>query len=215
MLAIPPSDVLQKIDEFQEVWREFIPEDNFDWFVARIKTALETFYPLSDLGDLSAELQNIEQASKHPSPAFVSMVTNASPSAREVLEQHGTLPIPPLVDDKNGISDFANEIRARIIAGERWQQEGRKRRRNVQVIAKQPFRRPKRHSIDVLVSLVATAYSGASGAPTVRAWSHEKKQPIEVIIGDVFDALGIDDTHSANEALRRHIRTRDSLNPRA
>ena len=80
------------------------------------------------------------------------------------------------------------------------------------VTAALPFKRPRRRRLEVLVSLVCAAYSGASGKPTRRAWDLEERQEIENIMEDIFHAIGIGDTHSSQEALRRQVQMRNSSN---
>jgi hypothetical protein len=211
MSEIKLNDVLQKIDEYKESWREYIPDGEFDWFVDRVKTAIKIFYDLPDPAVISAELKRIEKASRRPTREFVNLINNASSATRTVLEEHGGLLVTPNAGDENAIVDFAREIRSRIILTTYWKAEGTKQRRKVKVITERPFKRPKHHRLDALVSLVAAAYGGVTGKATSRSWSDDKKKPIQVVLGDIFNALAIDDYSSDNEALRRHIATRNSL----
>ena len=212
MARVELDDVLQKIEDYKSAWCEFIPENEFDWFVDRVKSAIKIYYELPDPAELSAELKKIEKASRRPSREFVNLINNASSTTRKVLEEHGGRLATPDPDDDEAITELAIEIRSRIIVASYWRPEGKKRRWRVRVTASLPFKRPKRRRLEVLVSLVSAAYSGASGKPTRRAWDLEDPQPIEAIIKDVISALEIDDNTSVAGALRRHVENRNRLN---
>ena len=211
MSEIKLDDVLQKIDGYKEAWRGLIPDSEFDWFVERVKTAIEIYYSIADPAELSAELRRIEKASRQPSSKFLDLVKNASDTTQKVLEKHGGLLVMPNASDNNAIANFALEIRSRIILASYWKAEGTKRRRKVRVTRTLPFKRPARQRVDVLVSLVAAACGGATGKAASRSWSDDNKQVIQVVLGDIFDALEIDDDISDSEALRRHVAIRNSL----
>lgn len=203
---------LEMIDQCIGPWREFVPDQEFDWFVDRIKTAIEVYCGLPDPAELSAELKKIERASRRPSREFVDLIKDASSTTRKVLEEHGGRLAIPSPDDDEAIADLAAEIRSRIIVGSYWRPEGKKRRWMARVTTALPFKRPRRRRLEVLVSLVCAAYSGATGKPTRRAWDLEERQGIEIIMDNIFRAIGIGDTHSSQEALRRQVQMRNSSN---
>jgi len=197
MSEIKLDDVLQKIDGYKEAWCGLIPNSEFDWFVERVKTAIEIYYSIADPAELSAELRRIEKASRQPSSEFLDLVKNASDTTQKLLEKHGGLLVMPNAGDNNAIANFALEIRSRIILASYWKAEGTKRRRKVNV------------------SLVAAACGGATGKAASRSWSDDNKQVIQVVLADIFDALEIDDDISDSEALRRHVAIRNSLDQKS
>ena len=211
MSKLQANEALQKIDEYKDAWHGLVPQSRFDWFVERVKTAIETYYTLSEPAELSAELKKIERAARNHSASLPSLVKNASPMAQEILERDGHLASLPDADDDESLAEFAHNTRTRIVVSECWRKDGAKRRRKIKTGISLPFKRPKREKIMALVSLVASACSVANGEATKRSWSGEKKTPIEAVLEDIFDALAIDNTHSVNEALRRHVASRNSL----
>ena len=55
MARVELDDVLQKIEDYKSAWCEFIPDNEFDWFVDRVKSAIKIYYELPDPAELSAE----------------------------------------------------------------------------------------------------------------------------------------------------------------
>ena len=212
MSEIELPKVLDKIDVGKENWREIIPAKQFDWFVERVTEAIKIFYELWDPPNLAAELRHIEKASKDPSPELLSLVDQATPMARYILEQHGTLPATPTTNDRETIAEFACDIRSRVVASRYWKSEGPKRRRVTNVVGSLPFKRPKRQRVDMLISFIAAAYVGATAKVLTRSWSDdEDESSIEIILGDIFANLQIDDIHSVKRAIRRHMEKRGTV----
>ena len=211
MLELEIRNAHQKINEYKSAWHGMVPSSRFDWFVERVKMAVEIYYMLSEPANLSAELKKIEKISKRHPAELPLLIENASPMVQEILTRDGALPSLPDADDGASLAEFAYDIRSRIVIAEYWVKEGQKRRKKVKTGNALPFKRPKQEKINILVSLVASALSSANGEASKRSWSGEMKSPIEAILGDVFDVLNIDGTHSVNEALRRHIENRKLL----
>jgi hypothetical protein len=196
------------IDGYREVWEGLIPEENFDWFLARIKTAVGLYYDLPDQAEFSGQLKKIESATTDPSSELVQLVSNASEPVRKLLELNGgELEIPSPGSD--GLADFATEIRSRIIVASYWRPERDKRRRITKLTATLPFKRPRNARLEMLVSFVSAAYAGATGTLVKRSWADDNRQGIEIVLDDIFVAVGIGDARSYLEALRRQVKNRN------
>jgi hypothetical protein len=198
---------IRTIDSYKASWEGLVPGEKFDWFVARIKTAVEIYYELSDQAEFSDQLKQIESATTHPSSELVRLISDASEPVRRLLEINGgEFEVPN--SDTESLADFATEIRSRVIVASYWRPEKDKRRRITKVAATRPFKRPRNERLEVLVSFVSAAYAGATGNLVRRAWSLEERQGIEILLDDVFDAIGISDTRSYLESLRRQVKNR-------
>jgi len=212
MSEIELHKVLDKIDIGKENWRDIIPAKQFDWFVERVNEAIKIFYELWDPPNLAAELRQIEKASRHPPAELLSLVGQATPMARNILEQHDKLPATPATDDQKVIAEFARDVRSRVVASGYWKPEGPKRRRITKVVGSLPFRRPKLQRMDMLISFIAAAYVGATGKALTRSWSDDEyESPIEMILGDIIGNLQTNDTNSVKKAIRRHMEKRETL----
>jgi len=196
------------IDGYREVWEGLIPEENFDWFLARIKTAVGLYYDLPDQTEFSDQLKKIESATTDPSSELVQLVSNASEPVRKLLELNGgELEVPSPGSD--GLADFATEIRSRIIVASYWRSERDQRRRITKLTATLPFKRPRNARLEMLVSFVSAAYAGATGILVKRSWADDNRQGIEIVLDDIFIAVGIGDARSYLEALRRQVKNRN------
>jgi len=198
---------IRTIDACKVSWEGLVPDEELEWLVDRIKSAVEIYYELPTQAEFSDQLKKIESATTHPYSELVRLISNASEAVRKILEIHGgKLEIPSRDGDE--LADFAAEVRSRIIIASYWRPEGDKNRRMTRVVATPPFKRPKNARLELLVSLVSAAYAGATGNSVSRSWTLEEPKEIEILLDDVFDAIGISDNHSYLEALRRQVKNR-------
>jgi hypothetical protein len=133
MTKTDASTAMTTIDGYSKVWEGLIPIVNFDWFLARVETAIELYFDVPDQTEFSDQIKEIERATHSPSPALVDLLREASEPVRKLLEVNGgELQIPD--PDHDDLADFATEIRSRIIVGSFWRPEREKRRRITKLV---------------------------------------------------------------------------------
>ena len=204
------EEALQKIAAGSRAWRNIIPAEEHDRFVEAVKRAVEIYLNLVSPKDLRGELEAFEKASRSPSAPITQLVSGLSTDAREVLTHLVPLPDPP--NSPSGLEAYHNDIRSRLVQGQRWRDEGSKRRKLTEIVGPQKrMGRPSDAKVDVLVSFISAAYAHSTGSPATRSWSYEDDTALERIIQDIFANLLIDDVYSARKALERHIKQRTAL----
>ena len=212
MSESPSADeVFQKIDAGSSAWQDIIPFEEHDRFVEGVKQAVQIYLSLVSPRDLRDELMAFEKATRSPSVPINQLVSGLSPDAQDILSHSGSLPLPP--DNPSALEAYYNDIRSRLLRGQRWKPEGSKRRKQTEIVGP-PKRvgRPPDEKIDVLVSFLSAAYAHAVGTPTTRSWwDSEDESAVERIVGDVFANLGIDADYSAKKAVQRHVERRGAL----
>ena len=212
MTESPSADeVIRKIDAGSSAWRDIIPSKEHDRFVGRVKQAVQIYLNLVSPKELRDELEVFEKAIQSRPTSTSQLVSGLSADAQDTLSRSGPLPPPP--DNASDSEAYYNDIRSRLLRGQRWKIEGDKRRKLTEIVGP-PKRmgRPPDAKIDVLVSSISVAYGHAVGTPVTRSWSEENESAVEKIVEDVFSNLGIDDDHSAKKAVQRHIEQRNGLN---
>ena len=204
------EEILRKIQDGSEAWRDIIPSDQHARFVERVRHAVAIYLDLVSPKDLRDELEAFERATRSSSASISQLVSALSAEARDILAGLEPLPSPP--DDGAAEQGYYNDIRSRLVRAQRWIPEGQKRRWQTEIVG--PLRkmgRPPHAKIDVLVSFICFAYAQAVGKPTARSWAEADESQIEIIVGDCLANLGIDDRHSAKKAVQRHIVNRNLL----
>jgi len=208
MSKSPSADeVFQRIDAGSSAWRDIVPFEEHDRFVEGVKQAVQIYLSLVSPKDLRDELKAFEKATRTPSAPINQLVSGLSPGAQDILSHSGSLPLPP--NDPLALEAYYNDIRSRLLRGQRWRIEGDRRRKQTEIVG--PARRmgrPPDTEIDVLVSFMSAAYGYAVGKPATRSWSEENESAVERIVGDVFANLSIDADYSARKAVQRHIERR-------
>ena len=212
MSESPSADeVFRNIDAGSSAWQDIIPFEEHDRFVQGVKQAVQIYLSLVNPQDLRDELEAFEKATRSPSAPISQLVSGLSADAQDILSHSRPLPLPP--DSASASEAYYNDIRSRLLRGQRWKPEGSKRRKQTEIVGP-PKRmgRPPDEKIDVLVSFLSAAYAHAVGAPATRSWSEDDESAVEKIVEDVFANLGIDADYSAKNAVQRHIERRDALN---
>ena len=204
-----PDEVFRKIAVGSSAWRNIIPSQEHDRFVGRVQQAVQIYRGLVSPKDLRDELEAFEKATRSPSAPISQLVSGLSTDAQDMLSHSGPLPLLP--DNPSALEAYYNDIRARLLQGQRWKSEGYKRRKVTEFVGP-PKRmgRPLDGKIDILVSSIGAAYVYAVGKSATRSWSEESESTVERIVEDVFANLGIDQDYSAKKAVQRHIECRDA-----
>jgi hypothetical protein len=204
------EEILSKIQEGSEAWRDIVPSDQHARFVERVQHAVFIYLDLVSPKDLRDELEAFERATRSDSASISQLVSALSAEARDILAGLEPLPSPP--DDGAAERGYYNDIRSRLVRAQRWIPEGKKRRWQTEIVGPpRKMGRPPDAKIDVLVSFICAAYAYAVGKPTARSWSEADESQIETIVEDCLANLGIDDRHSAKKAVQRHIENRNLL----
>ena len=204
------EEILSKIQEGSEAWRDIVPSDQHARFVERVQHAVFIYLDLVSPKDLRDELEAFERATRSSSASISQLVSALSAEARDILAGLEPLPSPP--DDGAAERGYYNDIRSRLVRAQRWIPEGKKRRWQTEIVGPpRKMGRPPDAKIDVLVSFICAAYAYAVGKPTARSWSEADESQIETIVEDCLANLGIDDRHSAKKAVQRHIENRNLL----
>lgn len=209
--GLSADEIRKKIEAGSDAWRDIIPNEEHDRFVGRVQQAATNYLALVSPKDLRDELKGFEKETQSPSAPIVQLVSGLSVEAQHILSRSGPLPLPP--DNPLATEAYYNDIRSRLLQGQRWKIEGSKRRKQTEIVGP-PKRmgRPPDAKIDTLVSYISVAYAYAAGKSTTGSWSGEDESAVERIVGDVFANLLIDVHYSAKKAVRRHIEQRDGLN---
>jgi hypothetical protein len=215
------DEIREKIEVGSANWRDIVPNEKRDWFVGRVQEAVRLYLSLVSPKDLRDELEGFEKATRSPTAPIGQLVSGLSEEAQSILSRSGPLPLPP--NDPSATEEYYNEIRSRLLRGQRWKAEGDKRRKKIDIVGP-PRRmgRPPAEKIDVLVSFISSAYAAAVGKPVTRSWtdeaphswSEEAESAVEKIVEDVFESLGINKKYSAKKAVQRHVKERTYLNIR-
>ncbi len=202
-----PDEVFRKIAVGSSAWRNIIPPQEHDRFVGRVQQAVQIYLSLVSPKDLRDELEAFEKATRSPTEPISQLVSGLSTDAQDMLSHSGPLPLPP--DNPSASEAYYNDIRARLLRGQRWKTEGDKRRKLTEIVGpSKQMGRPPHEKIDVLVSSISAAYAQAVGKSATRSWSEENESAVETIVEDVFANLGIDADYSARKAVQRHIECR-------
>jgi hypothetical protein len=204
------DEIHRKIRAGSEAWRDIIPSDQHARFVERVQQAVTIYLSLVSPKDLRDELEGFEKATRSPTTPIGQLVSGLSGEAHDILAGSEPLPSPP--PDGAAEQGYYNDIRSRLIRAQRWNPEGEKRRWQTDIVGPpKKMGRPSDARIEVLVSFICAAYAYAVGKPTSRSWSEKGESDIEVIVGDCFANLDIDDVYSAKKAVQRHIGNRNLL----
>ena len=191
-------------------WRDIIPPDQLARFVERVQQAVTIYLSLVSPKDLRDELEEFEKAIRSSAAPIRQLVSDLSADAQGILAGSEELPSPP--DDSAAEQAYYNDIRSRLVRTQRWIPEGQKRRWRTDIVGPaKKMGRPSDARIDVLVSFICAAYANAVGKPPFRSWSEADESDIEIIVGNCFANLHVDDVYSAKKAVQRHIENRNLL----
>lgn len=204
------DEIHRKIRAGSEAWRDKIPSGQRARFVGRVQQAVTIYLSLVSPKDLRDELEGLERATRSSAAPISQLVSDLSPGAKDILAGTEQLPSPP--PDGAAEQGYYNDIRSRLIRARRWVPEGEKRRRRTNIVGPaKKMGRPSDARIDVLVSFICAAYADAVGKPASRSWSESDESDIEIIVGDCFANLDVDDIYSAQKAVQRHVASRNLL----
>jgi hypothetical protein len=204
------DEIREKIEAGSSAWRDIIPSEEHDRFVGRVQQAVTIYLSLVSPKDLRDELEGFEKATRSPTAPIGQLISGLSADAHDILAGSEPLPSPP--PDGAAEQGYYNDIRSRLIRAQRWNPEGKKRRRQTDIVGPpKKMGRPSDARIEVLVSFICAAYAYAVGKPTSRSWFEKGESDIEIIVGDCFANLDIDDVYSAQKAVQRHIGNRNLL----
>jgi len=201
------EEILRKIQAGSGAWWDIIPSNQHARFVERVQHAVAIYLDLVSPKDLRDELEAFEKATRSDSGAIEQLVSGLSSDARRALSISG--PLPHASNSASDDEQYYLDIRSRLVRGQRWSREGKKRRWRTEIVGPpRKMGRPSVARIDVLVGFICAAFADATGKPTARSWSEADESAIERIVGDCFANLGIDDIHSSKKAVQRHISNR-------
>ena len=175
-----------------------IPREYFDQFCRRVYSAAQIFLEIDEPKIIAKELREINRLARRPKYTLLNVIGRASAGTIAVLEDLKPLCSMPSANDKDGIKDYAKDIRERIVI------HGRKLSDRIKNDLRGPKikkGRPQKARIDILVSLVAAAYVSATHQTIRRIWDSDENLPFHQILETVFKLLCLD--ASLDEAIRR------------
>jgi len=188
-------------DELQSALQQCehgIPREYFAQFCSRAYSASQIFLEIDEPKIIAKELREINRLARRPKYTLLNVIGRASAGTIAVLEDLKPLCSMPSANDKDGIKDYAKDIRERIVT------HGRKLSDRIKNDLRGPKikkGRPQKARIDILVSLVAAAYVSATHQTIRRIWDSDENLPFHQILETVFELLCLD--ASVDEAIRR------------
>lgn len=207
----PLNEALDAIGKAKAEWTVIVGEDVVDDFIEGVKQVVRIFYDLTPKKELADQIKTLEKACrKHPEA-----VPDLVETLPEYVKTHLEFPQSPLSsrppdDDKKALQEFVKDIHSRVVVNFQWIIEGDKRRRIFTPIVKLGKGRPRQHTVDVLVSFLASTYARNTGKAITRNWSLEEEESnFEIIVGDVFICLNL--SANAEYAVKRHLTAINSL----
>jgi hypothetical protein len=209
----PLSEALAALNEARLA--RYAPAENASWFVRRVLQALEVYYSLERPEDISRQIQALYEHTRHPDTALAGRVASLSTGARELIERNGPIPALETFENAAHRKEAARHLQLLLVVADRYVRDRRQARRKTKIVGTLKRENPGREPEQVLASLVAAAYAGATGRPATRSGAMEERDdaaPFVQLLQDVLIAIGIDDRVSVSDLVRRHQIARNSSN---
>jgi len=208
---IPHSRALANIHRDRRELAKDIPLGHKKAFIAAIKKAAEFYYTLPHPGSLSTEFQSLAKATRRGGPRIADAIEGLSKNARQMLAEFGPVPTAKSLRDPRTRQDAVERLRQLLIRDGQWMKQKSQRRWVEKPVGLQKRGRPKDTPELVLTSMIAVAFTNATGMPSSRSWNIDPKSDddlsmFERIVEGVLVAMQIDDRHDAKNLVKKHVR---------